>query len=139
MRQWFSKQDQMNHFGTKVYVPAFSENKKLDPKRTLAFYLKRTEQLKLRKKDQTKLFLSLNAPPKPVSTQTISRWIVNTIKMAYDDNIKVRGHSKRAISPSWALFNGASMSAISNSADWKSESSFTKYYLKNVDVPVLKC
>lgn len=57
---------------------------------------------------------------------------------AYDDNIKVRGHSKRAISPSWALFNGASMSAISNSADWKSESSFTKYYLKNVVVPVLK-
>lgn len=66
----------------------------------------------------------MNAPHKPVSTQTISRWIVNTIKMAYDDNIKVRDHLTRPIGPSWALFNGASMSAILNSADWKSESSF---------------
>lgn len=44
--------------------------------------------------------------------------------MAYDDNIKVRDHLTRPIGPSWALFNGASMSAILNSADWKSESSF---------------
>lgn len=123
-----------------VFVPAFYENKKLDPKRTLAFYLRRTEQFRklLNGKDETKLCLSLNAPHKPVSIQTISRWIVNTIKMANDDNIKVRGHSKRSIGPSWALFNGASMSAILNSADWKSESTFTKYYFKNVDIPVLK-
>lgn len=115
-----------------ILLPAFSENKKLDLKRTLAFYLKRTELFRkfLKGNDETKLFLSLNAPHKLVSTQTISRWIVNTIKLAYDDNIKVRGHSTRSIGPSWAFFNDASMSALLNSADWKSKSTFTKYYLK---------
>lgn len=131
MRQGLSKQDQINHLVPMFLYQLFLKIKRLDPKRTLAFYLKRTEQFRklLKGKDETNLFLSLNA---------ISRWIVNTIKMSYDDNIKVRGHSTCLIGPSWALFNGASMSAILNSADWKSESTFTKYYLKNVYVPVLK-
>lgn len=98
-----------------MFVPAF----KLDPKRILGLYLKRTQRFSIfqKGKDETKLFLSLNVPYRPVSTQTISRWNVNTIKMAYDDNIKLRGHSTRSIGPYWALFNGASKSAISNSAD----------------------
>lgn len=58
--------------------------------------------------------------------------------MIYDNNINVRGHSTRSIDPSWALFNGASMSAILNLVDWKPESTFTKFYLINVDVPVIK-
>ncbi|CAC5394889.1 unnamed protein product [Mytilus coruscus] len=83
------------------------DNKKLDPKRAIAIYLKRTEKVR---KDEGKLFLSLVKPFKPVSSQTIARWIVNTIKMAYgEDDFKVNAHSTRAIGPSWALFNGASM------------------------------
>lgn len=58
--------------------------------------------------------------------------------MIYDNNINVRGHSTRSIGPSWSLFNGASMSAILNLVDWKPESTFTKFYLINVDVPVIK-
>lgn len=59
MRQGLLKQDRMKHFSTKVFVQAFSENKKLDPKRTLAFYLKRTEKFRkvLNGKDEAKLFL----------------------------------------------------------------------------------
>lgn len=41
VRQGLSKQDRMNYFWATSFVPIFSENKKLDPKRTLAF-LKRT-------------------------------------------------------------------------------------------------
>ena len=57
--------------------------------------------------------------------------------MAYDKDIKVNAHSTRAIEPSWALFNGASMSSILSAADWSSESTFAKFYLRNVDVSVL--
>lgn len=123
VRQGLSKEDQINHLVPRFLYQLFLKIKRLDPKRTLAFYLKRTEQFRkrLKGKDETNLFLSLNA---------ISRWIVNTMKMAYDDNIKVRGHSTCSIGSSWALFNGASMWAILNSADWKSESTFTKYYFK---------
>ena len=78
----------------------------------------------------------MNKPHQPVSCQTISRWIVDTIKMAYDEDKKVKAH--RAIGPSWALFNGASMRSIMETADWSRESTFTKFYLKDVQNSVLK-
>lgn len=52
--------------------------------------------------------------------------------------MSVKAHSTRAIGPSWALFNGASMYAILEAADWSRESTFTKFYLRDVDVSVLK-
>ncbi|CAC5420599.1 unnamed protein product [Mytilus coruscus] len=87
------------------------------------------------KKDEGKLFLSTVKPFKPVTSQTISRWLVNTIKMAYENtDLKVKAHSTRAIGPSWALFNGASMKSILESADWSTDTTFIKFYLRNVDV-----
>ena len=54
---------------------------------------------------------------------------------------KVKGHCTRAIGPSWALFNGASMMSILDSADLSKESTFCNLYLRDVDdcVPVLQC
>ena len=66
----------------------------------------------LRAQNQLKLFVSIVKPHQPVSTQTISKWIVSTIRIAYDRDIKTTGHSTRAIGPSWALFKGASMHSI---------------------------
>ena len=73
-----------------------------------------------------------------MSTQTISKWIVNTIRMADDRDIKTTGHSTRAIGPSWALFKGANMHSILDAADWSKETTFTRFYLRDVDVSVLK-
>lgn len=70
-------------------------------------------------RSNSKLFLSVNSPHNPVSSQTISNWIVQTIQMAYKDkNKSVKAHSTRAIGPSWALFNGSSMKSIMEAADW---------------------
>ena len=52
--------------------------------------------------------------------------------------MKVKAHSTRAIGPSWALFNGASMRSILGAADWSKESTFIQFYFRNVDVEVLK-
>ncbi|CAC5415908.1 unnamed protein product [Mytilus coruscus] len=131
LRPGLSKQDRPNHYGTKICVPYFEHNRKRDPKRAIAIYLKRKEELR---KDEGKLFLSTVKPLKPVTSQTISRWLVNTIKMAYENpNFKVKAHSSRAIGPSWALFNGASMKSILESADWSTDTTFIKFYLRNVD------
>lgn len=143
VRQGLSKQDRPNHTPSHVFIPAFSDNKKLDPKRCLAVYLKRTEEFRRQdEKDETQLFLSVNKPHKPVSRQTISKWIVNTIKFAYKQKHKtvdnVKGHSTRSIGPSWALFKGVSMRSIMESADWARESTFVKHYLKTVSVDFLK-
>lgn len=52
----------MNYFVIKVFILVFFENKKLDFKRILVFYLKRIELFRkfLKGKDEIKLFIFLN-------------------------------------------------------------------------------
>ena len=139
IRQGLSKQDRQSHYESRIWVPAFPGNKQLDPMRALAIYLKKTEAFRREEKsDELKLFLCFIEPHRPVSSQTIGKWTVNTIKLAYDYDIKVTAHSTRAIGPSWALFKGASMSSIIEAVDWKTESTFTKFYFRNVDTCVSK-
>ena len=79
-------------------------------------------------------------PHKPVTSQTISKWLVKLVKLAYDyPSMKVKGHSSRAIRSSWALFNGASLNNILSAADWSRESTIIKFYLGDVNVSVLDC
>lgn len=64
-----SKQDRQTHYGSKVFVPAFPENKKLDPKRALYFYLKKTDRLRLKTDGTTevRVFLLVKEPHQAVS------------------------------------------------------------------------
>ncbi|CAC5387458.1 unnamed protein product [Mytilus coruscus] len=60
--------------------------------------------------------------------------ITFAIRIAYDDdNMKVNAHSTRAIAPSWALYKGASLKSILDSADWAVESTFARFYLRDFD------
>ena len=50
-----------------------------------------------------------------MSSATVSKWLVECIKMARPEVIfadEVRAHDTRALSTSWALFNGASVADI---------------------------
>lgn len=85
MREGLAKQDRPGHFGTKIFVPGFNDEKLLDPKRALTYYLKRTDDFRGEDRGGSKLFLAISNPHKPVSCQTISTWIVNTIQFAYND------------------------------------------------------
>ena len=139
-RHGLSKQDRQNHQSKTIFIPTFKDNKLLDPKRTLFWYLKRTDSLR---GEERKLFLSYIKPHRPISAQTISKWIVNTIKKAYKmrklTEPIVKGHSTRAIGPSWAIFKGARMVDVMKSADWSRDTTFTKFYMKEVSVDFLKC
>lgn len=44
IRHGLAKQNRPSHFGATIFIPAFPENKKLDPKRSLYYYLKATEK-----------------------------------------------------------------------------------------------
>ncbi|CAC5399818.1 unnamed protein product [Mytilus coruscus] len=121
-----------------ILVPAFDAEKLLDPKRALTYYLKSTDNFRGENRQDSKLFLAISNPHNPISSQTISSWIVSTIQMAYNDKKKsVKAHSTRAIGPSWALYKGASMKNIMEAADWSRESTFTKFYLRHKDPHVL--
>ena len=111
-----SKQDRVSQQSPTIFIPAF-EDKLLDPKRTLAFYLRKIEPFRIKDgKDELKLFLTVNKPHRPVSAQTHSSWIVKLIKRAYKQNQKhigtVKGHSTRSVGSSWVLFKGAGMTDI---------------------------
>ncbi|CAC5396319.1 unnamed protein product [Mytilus coruscus] len=126
VRHGLSKQDRPKHFGSKIFIPSYQSDKLLDPKRNSDSEF------------ENKLFLSFIEPHKPVTSQTISFWIANAIKYAYNKkDKKCRAHSTRALGPSWALFNGASVKSIMDTADWSKESTFTRFYLRHIDVEVL--
>jgi len=143
IRHGLSKQDRGSHQSNTIFIPAFPKNKLLDPKRALTYYLKSTEKFRNSKeKDSLKLFLTVNKPHRAASSQTISSWIVKTIQKSYKMKkvyvSKVKGHSTRSIGPSWALFKGAPLKDVLDSADWSRSSTFVKFYFKDVSFDFLK-
>ena len=142
MRAGLAKQDRPGHHSVRIFVPSLPKNKKLDPKRALSYYLKKTESFRRKGSDDiVQLFLAINKPHSPVSSQTISKWLVNVIKYAYGIHKKpignLKGHSTRSLGSSWALFKGASLEQVLDSADWSRETTFIKHYLKPVGIDFL--
>ena len=137
VRKGLSKSDRPNHICSKIFVPAFESDKRLDPVRILNFYLKKTKEF--RKEENMGLFLSVNESHHAVTSQTISKWLVRIIKLAYmNSDLNVRGHLTRAIGPSWALYNGASMKSILEAPDWPTESTVIRFYLRDINITALK-
>ena len=136
LRQGLSKTDRPSHISPKIFVPCFKNNKLLDPKRAITWYLKKTEPFRVKDgKDETSLFISFIKPHNRVSKQTISSWLVKVIQTAYDDKTKkVKAHSTRSVGLSWALLNGASIDSIMQAADWSRESTFMKFYLRTLNL-----
>ena len=137
IREGLSKQDGPSHNCKKIFVPCFKKNRKLDPKRAIDIYLKRTLELRSSENESIRqLFVTVNKPHKAVSKQTVASWIVKVIKLAYGDSdlgMNIRAHSTRAIGPSWALFRGASISSILDAADWSSDTTFKRYYYREME------
>ena len=129
------KQSRRSHISEELVVSKFVEDRLVDPFRALKLYLKKVEQFRGNVKS---LFITYGSGIKsaPVA-QSIARWLVETIKLAYKLQHKslgkVSGHSTRAMATSWALFNGASLESILRAADWSSTNVFAKHYLKKVE------
>ncbi|KAL5013208.1 hypothetical protein ScPMuIL_007478, partial [Solemya velum] len=137
-RPGLAKQDRPSHFGSCLFIPRYVKDKLLDPVRAFSHYLQRTEQFRnVNGGDETRVFLGIAKPHAPVSAQTISSWISQLIKEAYDGALCVKGHSTRAIGPSWAASKGASLKSIMQAADWSSENTFSRFYLRDVPVNIV--
>ena len=58
---------------------------------------------------------------------TFSRWLVECIKLSWDDFLRVgpvRTHDTRSLSTSWALFNGAPLEQILKATFWSNSNIF---------------
>ena len=92
-------------------IASIEDDKLWCPVRALKWNVYRTEKFRT----SSSLFVATVAPFGAVSLATVSKWLVECIKMAGPEAIyadKVRAHDTRALSNSWALFNGASVTDI---------------------------
>ena len=102
------------------------------PVRAVKHYIHRTKDLR---KDHN-LFISyaINHTGYKVSSQTISRWIRDTICLAYEQqgvvlpSSHVSAHSTRAVAASLANLAGVSPSELCAAAMWSNYSVFARFY-----------
>ena len=97
---------------------------------TLKEYLVRTKSL--RGSGQSQLLLSFVKPYKPVSRDTVTRWVRCTLALAGIDVTKYSAHSTRAASVSAASRANVNIDDILQTAGWSSECCFARFYNKPI-------
>ena len=115
---------------TTITFHSYPLDKRLCIVELLSAYVKRTAPLR----KETKQLLICHAEPHgPASRDTISRWIKQTMKDAGIDTTVFKPHSTRGASTSAAKALNVPVQVIMNTAGWRSDSTFAKFY----DRPVL--
>ncbi len=111
-----------------------SEDKLWCTVRALKWYLARTKSLR---GEVSQIFISTTKPHGAVSPDTISRWIVKAIQSSNSEwpttpGGSIHAHDTRAVSTSWAFMKGVPLQDILQAAAWKTPSTFTSCYLRDV-------
>ncbi|CAB3979363.1 Integrase recombinase xerD-like [Paramuricea clavata] len=119
------KQSRPGHPARKIYLPAYPVNRKLCVVTTVRAYRARTIAIR----QFLKLLLALIAPHAPISSQTVSRWLRNILKLA-EINPTFTGHSTRSASTTAAAEAGIPLELILEAADWSSAGTFRAHYLR---------
>lgn len=111
--------------------PKFGDNR-ICPVNCLGLYIILTDYL--RTSDNNKyLFIGLTAPNNSVSGNTVGRWIKSYLKDAGIDTTTFGAHSTRGAVSSKAASTGISVDSILQAGDWNRESTFTRFYHRNID------
>ena len=123
------KQSKPGHHLEDICVDSYDKNQNICLVHTLKEYIQRTETLR---NGENCLLISTQKPHKPVSKQTVSRWVKGLMSKAGISS-HYGTHSTRAASTSAAKFRGLPLSAIIKTAGWKNARTFGKFYDKNVE------
>ncbi len=138
---FMAKNESLRNPGKDIFLAKFDtftsvkEDKLLCPCRALKIYLKKVAPIR---ESHSQLFLThKKGAVQNASKRTIARWVVETVRLAYEkanqsDLNLARAHDTRALSTSWALFQGVKLQEIMTAAFWAAESTFTSFYLKDV-------
>lgn len=114
-------------------LPYFKENTKICTAATLKSYLDRTKVIRGKEKF---LFLSCKKPHKRVTTDTLSRWVSQTLAGAGLNTDIFTAHSTRHASTSAAKRNGINLDTIRKRSSWTENSStFAKFYDRPLGEP----
>jgi hypothetical protein len=124
------KQDRPGHCFQDLFIPKYTQDRKLDPVRAVLLYLRRVKAIRGACKS---LFVTFGGAKRTAPTaQTLAHWIVDCIQETLKSTSpqEVHAHSTRSASTSVALLRGVSLANILKAADWSSGCVFAKHYLK---------
>lgn len=113
-----------------IELLCFTPNENICVLEVLKEYITRTSHLREINKT-TKLLLSFHRPHKPISKDTVSRWIKAVLTLSGIDSAFFTAHSTRAASTSAAVKLGVPMSSILSAAGWSREDTFAQFYKKD--------
>jgi len=114
--------------GTLV-VKAYAPDRRLCVIFALREYLIRTKTIRNK---EAQLFISYQKPCKPITSQTLSRWIMTTMAKAGINTDMFKPHSTRSAAVSRADARHVPLNNILEKAGWSSSRTFAKYYKKEI-------
>ena len=110
-----------------VNVSSFPDKPSICPVLSIKDYLVRTALLRLA--DANKMFIQLRKPHKPVSSQTLARWMTNIVADAGVDNSMFCQHNTCSASAAW-LETGTKKMSVAQICRYTQWSNFTNTYRK---------
>ena len=112
-----------------VEFVAYPDNSNICVVTTVKTYLDRTSALR---GGAQQLFVSYSKPFKPVSRETISRWVKTVMEKSGIDVNLFKPHSTRVAATSKAFIKSVSLEHILSVAGWSSVDTFAKFHKKSV-------
>ncbi|XP_046973893.1 uncharacterized protein LOC124540411 [Vanessa cardui] len=110
-----------------LILPYFRENPSICPSTTLNDYVSVTSDIRV--DNEESLFITYKKPHRKASSQSLSRWIKQTLAEAGVDVSVFSAHSTRHASTSAAASTGVSIDVIRKAAGWSSSSqTFARFY-----------
>ncbi|PIK42863.1 hypothetical protein BSL78_20279 [Apostichopus japonicus] len=131
---FIAKNQVLNFLPGDIFIPeiktasSIPEDRLWCPVRALKWYLHRTEALR---GTSTSLFILPRAPYSAASKDTLSRWLVETIRPFATGPDRPRAHDIRGVAASTALFAGIPVEDILKAAAWKTPTTFVACYLSD--------
>ena len=116
-----------------VEISRHEEDEKLCPVACFRKYVALTEPWRDSQGLPSALFLSYQAPHKPVSRSTLARWIKEALHQADIDTKVFQAHSLRGASTSQALLKGLSVKEVINHGRWSLESTWQRFYHRRIE------
>lgn len=113
----------------RVVLASYQADMNLDVYHVLQHYINVTSSLR---GAESQLFISYVPPHKPVTRNTLSRWIKLVLEEAGVDVVQYAAHSTRAASTSAADSRNLPVDDILRTVGWASERTFAQYYKKPI-------
>ena len=120
-----------------IMFHSHEDDPKLCPVKSLTDYMHLTDPWR-KEGEPTALFLSYISPHKPITKPRLAGWLKQALLLAEVDTQVFQAHSFRGAASSKALLKGLSVKEVVQHGNWKRESTWQRFYHKEVQYPSKK-